>query len=148
MRHNCVAKKLGRSMSHRKALMCNMVTSLVLESQIKTTLPKAKSARRDAERMVTIARKGTLASRRRVAAFLKDPDAVRRLIDVVVPTLAKYTNGGFTRILKLGTRRGDAAQMCLLEWVAIPPKVSAPAAGDAAEAAKPVEEAPKAVAAK
>jgi len=121
MRHHRIAKKFGRSTSHRKALMSSLVTNLILQSSIKTTLPKAKQARKDAEKMVTMARKGTLAARRLVAAQLQQPVAVQKLFDSVVPSM-DGRNGGYTRILKLGHRLGDAAEMCLLQWVVLPVK--------------------------
>jgi len=127
MRHHRIAKKFGRSTSHRKALMSSLVTNLILQSSIKTTLPKAKQARRDAEKMVTLARKGTLAARRLVAAQLQQPVAVQKLFDSVVPSM-DGRNGGYTRILKLGTRRGDGSDMCLLQWVVLPVKAEAEAA--------------------
>jgi len=138
MRHHRIAKKFGRSTSHRKALMSSLVTNLILQSSIKTTLPKAKQARKDAEKMVTMARKGTLAARRLVAAQLQQPVAVQKLFDSVVPSM-DGRNGGYTRILKLGTRRGDGSDMCLLQWVVLPVKaeaVVAEAAPEAAEAKK------------
>ncbi|MFA7174416.1 MAG: 50S ribosomal protein L17 [Kiritimatiellia bacterium] len=119
MRHRRIAKKFGRSTSHRKALMSSLVTNLILESSIKTTLSKAKQARRDAEKIVTLARKGTLASRRLAAARLQQPKAVRMLFDSVVPSMDGRP-GGYTRIVKIGRRRGDAAEMCVLQWVVIP----------------------------
>lgn len=134
MRHKCIAKKFGRSMSHRKALMESLVANLILNDRIITTLPKAKQARRDAEKMVTLARKGTLASRRLAASRLRSPEAVRKLFDSVVPAMDGRP-GGYTRIVKTGTRRGDAAEMALLEWVAAPKAVVAP---------EPVEEPAKA----
>jgi len=127
MRHHRIAKKFGRSTSHRKALMSSLVTNLILQSSIKTTLPKAKQARKDAEKMVTMARKGTLAARRLVAAQLQQPVAVQKLFDSVVPSM-DGRNGGYTRILKLGTRRGDGSDMCLLQWVVLPVKAEAEAA--------------------
>ena len=126
MRHQRVMKKFGRSTEHRKALMENMVTNLILQKSIKTTLPKAKEARKSAEKMVTIARKGDLAARRLAASRLNDPKAVQKLFSEVVPAL-EGRNGGYTRILKLGTRKGDGAPTCLLQWVFV------------AEAAKPAE---------
>ena len=145
MRHNCVAKKFGRSMAHRKAMMSNMVTNLILRESIITTTPKAKQVRRDAEKIVTMARKGTLASRRICASRLMDPQAVRKLIDVIVPAM-DGRKGGYTRILKLGTRRGDAAERCVLQWVVLPheKKEETPAAAPAAEAAPAETAAPQA----
>ena len=138
MRHRRIAKKFGRSTSHRKALMVSLVTNLILHSSIKTTLPKAKQARRDAEKIVTVARKGTLAARRLAASRLQSPEALKILFDRVVPAM-DGRNGGYTRILKLGQRRSDGSEMCLLQWVVIPG--TAPAA---AEAAPEAEEAAKA----
>jgi large subunit ribosomal protein L17 len=140
MRHHRIAKKFGRSTSHRKALMSSLVTNLILQSSIKTSLPKAKQARRDAEKMVTMARKGTLAARRQVAARLQQPKAVQVLFDSVVPSM-EGRKGGYTRILKLGQRSSDGAEMCLLQWVVIPAKAvttveTAPAAAPAAEPEK------------
>ena len=116
MRHKCIAKKFGRSMSHRKALMESLVANLILNDRIITTLPKAKQARRDAEKMVTLARKGTLASRRLAAARLRNPEAVSKLFDAVVPAMDGRP-GGYTRIIKTGTRRGDAAEMAIIELI-------------------------------
>lgn len=111
-------------MSHRKALMSSLVTNLILQSSIKTTLAKAKQARRDAEKMVTMARKGTLAARRVCSARLQSPKAVQILFDSVVPAL-DGREGGYTRILKLGQRRSDGSEMCLLQWVVIPAQTDA-----------------------
>lgn len=119
MRHKCIAKKFGRSMSHRKELMSSLVANLILNDRIETTLPKAKQARRDAEKMVTLARKGTLATRRLAAARLRSPEAVKKLFDAVVPAMDGRP-GGYTRIVKTTTRRGDAAEMAILEWVSVP----------------------------
>ena len=98
MRHQRVMKKFGRSTEHRKALMKSLVTNLILAESIKTTLPKAKEARKVAEKMVTIARKGTLAARRLVASRLFQPKAVQKLFDKIAPAMAGR-NGGDTRFL-------------------------------------------------
>ena len=119
MRHQRVQKKFGRSMAHRKAMMKNMVTNLILAESIKTTLPKAKQAKKDAERIVTIAKKGTLAARRLAASRLLQPAAVKKLFDAIAPAMAGR-NGGYTRIIKLGARKGDGAETCLLQWVTVP----------------------------
>ena len=116
MRHKRVAKKFGRSTAHREMLMKSLVTNLVLAESIKTTLPKAKQAKKDADKAVTIAKKGTLAARRLAAARLQQPKAVQKLFDVIAPAMAGR-NGGYTRIVKLGTRKGDGAEMCCLQWV-------------------------------
>lgn len=126
MRHQRVMKKFGRDTAHRQALMKSLVTNLILAESIKTTLPKAKQARKDAEKIVTLARKGTLAARRLAASRLQQPKAVKKLFDKIVPAM-EGRPGGYTRILKLGTRRGDAAEVCLLQWVTVPEVVEATA---------------------
>ena len=134
MRHQRVMKKFGRSMEHRKAMMKNMVTNLILAESITTTLPKAKQARKDAEKMVTIARKGTLAARRLAASRLMQPKAVQTLFDKIVPAM-EGRKGGYTRILKVGNRKGDGAEMAILQWVTAPEVETAPAAAPEAPAA-------------
>ena len=119
MRHQRITKKFGRKTAHRKALLVSLVTNLLLQGSIKTTTAKAKQTRKDAEKMVTLARKGTLAARRIAASRLQSPEALQKLFDVVVPSM-DGRKGGYTRILKLGQRRGDASEMCLLQWVELP----------------------------
>ena len=126
MRHQRVMKKFGRSTAHRKAMMKNMVANLILAESIQTTLPKAKQARKDAEKIVTIARKGTLAARRLASSRLQQPKAVQKLFDKIVPAM-EGRKGGYTRILKIGTRKGDGAPTCLLQWVTLPEAKDAPA---------------------
>ena len=139
MRHKRVEKKFGRSKSHREQMMASLVVNLILRDRIRTTLPKAKQARRDAEKMVTLARKGTLAARRLAAARLRRPEAVARLFEKVVPSM-DGRKGGYTRIAKLGQRRGDNASMAILEWVAGIAPVAATTPRAAAEAAaKPAD---------
>ncbi len=134
MRHQRVMKKFGRSSKHRKMLMKSLVTNLILAESIKTTLPKAKEARKDADKIVTVAKKGDLAARRLAASRLLDPKAVQKLFDKIAPSM-KDRKGGYTRIVKLGTRRGDAAEMCVLQWVT----AGEPAAEKPAEAAPAAE---------
>jgi large subunit ribosomal protein L17 len=117
MRHKRVEKKFGRSKAHREQLMGGLVAHLIVQGRIETTLPKAKQTRRDAEKIVTLARKGTLAARRLAASRLRSPEAVAKLFDVVVPAMDGRP-GGYTRIFKTRMRRGDAAEMALIEWVA------------------------------
>jgi large subunit ribosomal protein L17 len=117
MRHKRVAKKFGRSKAHREQLMGGLVAHLIVQGRIETTLPKARQTRREAEKIVTLARKGTLASRRLAAARLRSPAAVKCLFDDVVPAMDGRA-GGYTRIIKTRTRRGDASEMALIEWVA------------------------------
>ena len=133
MRHQRVMKKFGRSTAHRAMLMKSLVTNLILAESIKTTLPKAKEARKDADKMFTIAKKGDLAARRLAASRLLEPKAVQKLFDKIAPAM-KDRNGGYTRIVKLGTRKGDAAEMCILQWV------TAGEAAPAAEANEPAKE--------
>ena len=135
MRHQRVAKKFGRSTKHRKMLMRSLVTNLILAESIKTTLPKAKEARKDADRIVTVAKKGDLAARRLAASRLVEPKAVQKLFDKIAPAM-KDRKGGYTRIVKLGTRKGDAAETCILQWTCAA-EVSAPAAKE--EPAKEVK---------
>ena len=116
MRHQRVMKKFGRSMEHRKMLMRSLVNNLILAESIRTTLPKAKEARKDAERLVTIAKKGDLAARRLASARVTEPKAVQKLFAEIAPAM-KDRKGGYTRIVKLGARKGDAAEMCVLQWV-------------------------------
>ncbi len=117
MRHKRVAKKLGRTKAHREQLVGGLVAHLIVQGRIETTLPKARQTRRAAEKMVTLARKGTLASRRLAAARQRSPAAGQRHFDDVVPAM-EGRPGGYTRIIKTRTRRGDAAEMALIEWVA------------------------------
>ena len=135
MRHQRVMKKFGRSMEHRKMLMKSLVTNLILAESIKTTLPKAKEARKDADKMVTIAKKGDLAARRLAASRLTEPKAVQKLFAEIAPAM-KDRQGGYTRIVKLGTRKGDAAEMCILQWVTAGEAVQAPAAEEPAKEVK------------
>ena len=116
MRHKRVEKKFGRSKAHREQLMGGLVAHLIVQGRIETTLPKAKQARRDAEKIVTLARKGTLAARRLAAARLRSPQAVAKLFDEVAPAMDGRP-GGYTRILKMNSRRGDGAQEALIELV-------------------------------
>ena len=116
MRHRVDTFKIGRTSAHRRALVANMASSLFFSGRIETTLVKAKAVRRFAERMITLGKQGTLHSRRLAAARMHDENAVKKLFEEIAPA---YTGrqGGYTRILKLGQRRGDAAETCLLMLV-------------------------------
>jgi len=116
MRHRKQNKKLGRSKSHREQLISMLVVGLIKSMSIQTTLTKAKVARQLAEKMVTTARKGDVASRRRIMARLQDDAAVKKLFDTIVPIMDGRP-GGFTRITKLGRRMSDSSEMCVLAWV-------------------------------
>lgn len=114
MRHNKDRKSLNRTASHRKAMLSNMVISLFRRGRIKTTRRKAKEARRVAERMITYAKKGDLASRRQAAKVVKDKQVLRKLFDKIGPRF-EDRNGGYTRIFKLTRRNGDNTEMAMLE---------------------------------
>ncbi|MBV9010291.1 MAG: 50S ribosomal protein L17 [Verrucomicrobia bacterium] len=116
MRHQNKTVKLGRKAEHRKALLANQVCSLIEHQRIKTTLAKAKAVRPLAERMVTLGKDGSLHARRTAFAYLRQKDAVKKLFDDIAPRSAER-NGGYTRIIKLGQRKSDAAPIAYLEWV-------------------------------
>ncbi|MBI2441990.1 MAG: 50S ribosomal protein L17 [Lentisphaerae bacterium] len=120
MRHRVLSTTFGRSSAHRKALLGFLVCSLIEEKRIVTTLARAKAARALAERMVTLARAGSLAARRQIIATLRRRGAVKMLFEQIVPKCQDRA-GGYTRIMHLGSRRGDAAPMAILEWVSIAP---------------------------
>ena len=116
MRHRKHTFKIGRSGAHRKALLANQVCSLITEGRITTTLVKAKETRRIAEKMVTLGKKGDLHQRRLAISKLRDSEAVAQLFSEIAPKFANR-DGGYTRIIKLGKRVGDAAELCILQWV-------------------------------
>lgn len=116
MRHGVSGRKLNRSTSHRLAMFRNMVTSLLKEERIYTTVPKAKEMRRWAEWMITLGKHGDLNARRRALQTVQEKSVVHKLFEELAQ---RYQNrpGGYTRIVKVGFRRGDAAPMCLLELI-------------------------------
>jgi large subunit ribosomal protein L17 len=116
MRHLKAGKILGRTASHRKALFSNLVSSLVEHERIVTTLAKAKELKRRADKVITLAKRGDLNSRRVAFKTIKNKEALTKLFDILGPRFAKR-NGGYTRIYHLGNRSGDAAKMAVLEWV-------------------------------
>ena len=116
MRHQKKTIKLGRTAEHRKALLANQVCSLIEHQRIRTTLAKAKAVRPLAEKMVTLGKKRSIHARRTAFAVLRQKDAVKKLFDEIAPRTADR-NGGYTRIVKLGQRKSDAAQVAYLEWV-------------------------------
>lgn len=116
MRHKLKGRKLNRTSSHRKAMFANMAVSLIMNEQIKTTLPKAKDLRPYVEVLVTKAKKGDLASRRRIISIIKDPVAAEKLISVLAKRYSERP-GGYLRIMKAGFRYGDAAPMSYIEFV-------------------------------
>ena len=116
MRHRKKTVKLGRSAAHRDALLANQVCSLIEHSRIKTTLAKAKAVRPLAEKMVTLGKKGSLHARRTALSVLRQSGAVKKLFEDIAPRSATR-NGGYTRIIKLGYRKSDAAPIAFIEWV-------------------------------
>ncbi len=109
-------RKLNRKTGPRRALLRNMVTSLMIAERIETTEPKAKEVNRIADKMVTLAKRGDLHARRQVLAYMLDEDAVTKLFEKIAPRY-EGRDGGFTRIIKKGPRRGDSAPMVFLELV-------------------------------
>ena len=127
MRHARVGKKLGRDSAHRKALYANLACSLIEHGRIRTTIAKAKAVKPFVEQQITLGRRGDLHARRQAVANLRREDVVKHLFDEVAPRFADRP-GGYTRIVKLGARYGDAAEMAYLELVDYEPTASAPAA--------------------
>jgi len=116
MRHHRVGKKLGRDSAHRKALYSNLAGALIEHGRIQTTEAKAKAVKPIAEQMITLGRRGDLAARRQAVAYLRSKDVVHRLFTDVGPRM-KDRPGGYSRIVKIGPRQGDAADMVYLELV-------------------------------
>ncbi|TVP74791.1 MAG: 50S ribosomal protein L17 [Gemmatimonadales bacterium] len=116
MRHRKKGRNLSRTASHKKATMRNMATSLFKHERIETTTAKAKELRPYAERLITLARRGDLHSRRLASRQVQDREVLGKLFDDIAPRF-RDRPGGYTRVLKLGTRKGDAAEMALIELV-------------------------------
>jgi len=116
MRHLKSGRQLSRNSSHRWAMMRNLITALLREEKIQTTDPKAKELRRWVDRVITLGKQGSLHARRQVLSIVQDKAVVRKLFDTIGPRF-KDRPGGYTRIIKLGIRRGDAAKMALIELV-------------------------------
>lgn len=116
MRHRKGGFQLQRDVSARRALLRNLVTSMVMDERIETTIPKAKAAKPLVEKMITLAKEGTLHSRRQAAQFLLTPESVKKLFDKLGPRFGQR-NGGYTRIIRLGFRKGDGAEVCKLEFL-------------------------------
>ena len=135
MRHLKRTAKLGRTGEHRNAMLANLVCSLIKHKRITTTLAKAKAARSVAEKMVTLGKSGTIHDRRLAAARLHHEDVVRILFNEIAPT-QKERRGGYTRIIRLNQRQGDAAERAILEWVDVPVE-AAPAREPEKSEAKP-----------
>ncbi len=116
MRHNRAGRKLGRVSEHRRALFRNQLLSLLKHERIITTLPKAKELRPIAERMVTLGRKNSVHARRLVNRWVSDRNIIKKLFSEIAPRFATRP-GGYTRIVKLGPRKGDGAELAILEFV-------------------------------
>ncbi len=114
MRHKVAGYKLGRTTSHRRSLLRNMVTSLIMEERIETTVVKAKAVRPSVEKMITLGKKGDLAARRQAAAYLMTDEAVTKLFDTIAPRFGDR-NGGYLRIVRTGWQKGDGAEKAFLE---------------------------------
>jgi len=118
MRHRVKGKKLGRDTAQRSALLRNLVTSFLEKGRIRTTLAKARAARPLAEKMITLAKKNTLHTRRLALRFIYKKEVVKKLFDEIGPRFSERP-GGYTRIIKIGPRAGDGAEMAILELVGI-----------------------------
>ena len=142
MRHQKKTVKLGLKEGHRKSMIANLIVSLIDHSRIKTTLAKAKAMKPLAEKVVTIGKKNTLHARRTAKAVLRQDGAVTKLFAEVAPRAADR-KGGYTRIIKLGQRKSDAAEMAFIEWVDGPivVEVATPEPKPAKKTAKPKAEA-------
>jgi large subunit ribosomal protein L17 len=136
MRHLKRTAKLGRTSEHRNAMLANLVCSLIEHKRVTTTLAKAKAARSVAEKMVTLGKGGTVHQRRLAVARLHQESAAKILFKEIAPAF-KDRKGGYTRIIRLENRQGDAAQRAILEWVDFTPVVEAPAETAPATEAKP-----------
>jgi large subunit ribosomal protein L17 len=132
-------RKLGRTSGHRAALFRNQLASLIDKERIITTLPKAKELRPQIERLVTLGKNDSVHNRRQAARVVGDDGLIAKLFDTLGPRFSERP-GGYTRIIKLGSRRGDAAEMAILEFIGYEPKIEAPEEkGAAKKAAKPEE---------
>lgn len=109
-------RKLGRPTAHRKAMLRNQVTSLLRNGKLETTYTRARETQRMAEKMITLGKRGDLHARRQALAYIYDEDVVTELFEEIAPKYAER-KGGYTRVLKMGPRRGDAAEMALIELV-------------------------------
>ncbi len=144
MRHRRAGWKLGRNTSHRRALLRNLVTSLLLEERIETTVPKAKAMRPHVERMITLGKRGDLAARRQAAAYLMTGEAVKKLFDTVSPRFGDR-EGGYLRIVRSGWRQGDGGEKAFIELLGSEKVISAKREKQAERRAKKAEEARKAM---
>jgi large subunit ribosomal protein L17 len=143
MRHLKRTAKLGRTGQHRNAMLANLVCSLIKHKRVTTTLAKAKAARSVAEKMVTLGKSGTIHDRRLVSSRLHQEDAVKILFNEIAPA-QRERHGGYTRIVRLNQRQGDASQRAILEWVDMPVVSETPTETKPEQEAKPAPETPTA----
>jgi len=136
MRHRKRTAKLGMKSQHRRATMANLVCSLITHSRVRTTVAKAKEARRWADRMVTLAKAGALHDRRRALAFLRHKPSVHKLF-AEIGKLHDDRKGGYTRVIRVDNRAGDAAEMAILEWTGTTAAPAEPATTKQAAEPKP-----------
>jgi large subunit ribosomal protein L17 len=139
VRHRKSGRKLGRDASHRKALYANLTGALIEHGRIKTTVAKAKEVRPVAEQMITLGRRGGVPARRQALKFLRSQDVVHKLFSDVGPRF-KDREGGYSRIVRIGPRLGDAAEMAYLELVDFTPEAPAPRRRRRVEEEQPEEQ--------
>ncbi len=145
MRHRKAGNKLGRNPSHRRALLRNLVTSVVVEDRVETTLAKAKAVRPLVEKMITLGKRGDVHARRQAAAFLMTPDSVSRLFATVAPRYGDR-NGGYLRIVRTGFRQGDGGEKAMIELLGAETEINEKAQKRAEVREKKREEMQKAMA--
>ena len=139
MRHRNGGFKLGRNTSHRRALLRNLVTSIILNDRIHTTITKAKASKPLVEKMITLGKRGTVHARRQALAYMMTPESVDRLFAVVAPRY-ETRPGGYSRIVRTGTRQGDASEMAFIELLGAEQELSEKAEKRAEARAKRREE--------
>ena len=139
MRHRNAGCKLGRNTSHRRAMLRNLVTSIIVMDRVETTITKCKATRPIVEKMITLGKRGDVHSRRQAAAYLMTPESVDRLFAVVAPRYGAR-NGGYSRITRTGARKGDAAEMAFIELLGAENELSEKAAKRAEARTKKREE--------
>jgi len=139
MRHRKGGFKLGRNTSHRRALLRNLVTSIILNDRVHTTITKAKATRPIVEKMITLGKNGSVHARRQALAYLMGPDSVDRLFNTVAPRYATRP-GGYSRIVRTGVRKGDASEMAFIELLDAEQELSEKAAKREENRAKRREE--------
>jgi large subunit ribosomal protein L17 len=138
MRHGLANRKLGRTSSHRNALFRNQLASLIDKERIITTLPKAKELRPQIERLITLGKSDSIHNRRQVERVVPDDHLITKLFDTLGPRFNERP-GGYTRIIKLGSRRGDAAEMAILEFIGYEPKIEEAPAEEKGKKAAPAK---------